>query len=204
MHFCRPSTDRSQQRGSASMKILHIAPDRDAALVAARVVHGIAQNVTLTWVQTPAAALAVAARQPRHRGCHRRGAGAELRLVRRAASRTRSDDAGRGRRGIRATRTGARRAQFWRRRIRGGRSVARGRPASNRGRGHRTRAQPPATPHAELRARPTRTAAARAKSAPHRLADVQARHSVSLARETKICTGAAAETLRARECAPEG
>ena len=39
------------------MKILHIAPDRDAALVAARNVHGIAQNVTLEWVQTPAAAL---------------------------------------------------------------------------------------------------------------------------------------------------
>ena len=39
------------------MKILHIAPERGAALVAARVVHGIAQNVTLTWVQTPASAL---------------------------------------------------------------------------------------------------------------------------------------------------
>ena len=52
-----------------------------------------------TWAQTPAAALRMAARQPRRRGCHRRGAGAKLRLVRRAASRTRSDDAGRGRRG---------------------------------------------------------------------------------------------------------
>jgi CheY-like chemotaxis protein/flagellar biosynthesis/type III secretory pathway chaperone len=39
------------------MKILHIAQDRDAALVAARVLHGIAQNVTATWVQTPASAL---------------------------------------------------------------------------------------------------------------------------------------------------
>ena len=39
------------------MKILHIAPDRRGALVPARVVHGIAQNVTLTWVQTPASAL---------------------------------------------------------------------------------------------------------------------------------------------------
>jgi hypothetical protein len=39
------------------MKILHLAQQRDAALVAARVIHGIAQNVTLTWVQTPAAAL---------------------------------------------------------------------------------------------------------------------------------------------------
>ena len=39
------------------MKILHIAPERDAALVAARVVHEIAQNVTLTWAQTPASAL---------------------------------------------------------------------------------------------------------------------------------------------------
>ena len=146
------------------MKILHIAQDRRAALVAARVVHGIAQNVTLTWVPTPAAALEWLQRQPRHRGCHRRGAGAELRLVRRAASRTRVDDAGRGRRGIRATRTGARRAQFRRRRIRGGRPVARGRPASNRDRRHRTRAQPPATRHADTdrarrRARTGRAAA---------------------------------------------
>ena len=39
------------------MKILHIAQERGAALVAARVVHGIAQNVTLTWVQSPASAL---------------------------------------------------------------------------------------------------------------------------------------------------
>jgi len=39
------------------MKILHLAQQREAALVAARVIHGIAQNVTLTWVQTPAAAL---------------------------------------------------------------------------------------------------------------------------------------------------
>ena len=39
------------------MKILHIAPERSDALVAAPVVHGIAQNVTLTWVQSPAAAL---------------------------------------------------------------------------------------------------------------------------------------------------
>jgi coenzyme F420-reducing hydrogenase delta subunit len=39
------------------MKILHIAQERGAALVAARVVHGIGQNVTLTWVQSPASAL---------------------------------------------------------------------------------------------------------------------------------------------------
>jgi signal transduction histidine kinase/coenzyme F420-reducing hydrogenase delta subunit len=39
------------------MKILHIAQERGAALVAPRVVHGIAQNVTLTWAQTPASAL---------------------------------------------------------------------------------------------------------------------------------------------------
>ena len=39
------------------MKILHIAPERDAALVAAPLVHGIAQNVTPTWVPAPAAAL---------------------------------------------------------------------------------------------------------------------------------------------------
>ena len=39
------------------MKILHIAPERTDALVAAPVVHGIAQNVTPTWVQAPAAAL---------------------------------------------------------------------------------------------------------------------------------------------------
>src|SRR6185503_19541151 len=39
------------------MKILHIAPERDAALVSERVVHEIAQNVTLTWVQAPAEAL---------------------------------------------------------------------------------------------------------------------------------------------------
>lgn len=39
------------------MKILHIAQERGGALVAARVVHGIAQNVTLTWAQTPASAL---------------------------------------------------------------------------------------------------------------------------------------------------
>jgi len=39
------------------MKILHIAQERDAAMVAAQVVHGIAQNVTLTWVETPTAAL---------------------------------------------------------------------------------------------------------------------------------------------------
>ncbi|MCA1562857.1 MAG: hypothetical protein LC753_03745 [Acidobacteria bacterium] len=39
------------------MKILQIAQDRAAALVAARVVDGIAQNVTLTWAQTPASAL---------------------------------------------------------------------------------------------------------------------------------------------------
>jgi len=31
------------------MNILHIAQDRRGALVAARVVHGIAQNVALTW-----------------------------------------------------------------------------------------------------------------------------------------------------------
>ena len=42
---------------SASIKILHIAQERGAALVAARVVHGIAENVTLTWAQTPASAL---------------------------------------------------------------------------------------------------------------------------------------------------
>jgi CheY-like chemotaxis protein len=39
------------------MKILHIAPERGAAFVAARVVHKIAQNVSLSWAQTPAAAL---------------------------------------------------------------------------------------------------------------------------------------------------
>ncbi len=39
------------------MKILHIAQERGAALVAARVVHSIARNVTLEWVQSPAAAL---------------------------------------------------------------------------------------------------------------------------------------------------
>ena len=39
------------------MKILHVAQEREAALVAAPAVHGIAQNVTLTWVQTPASAL---------------------------------------------------------------------------------------------------------------------------------------------------
>ena len=39
------------------MKILHVAPERDAALVAAPLVHGIAQNVALAWAQTPAAAL---------------------------------------------------------------------------------------------------------------------------------------------------
>ena len=39
------------------MKILHIAPERSAAFVAAPVVHGIAHNVTLTWVPSPAAAL---------------------------------------------------------------------------------------------------------------------------------------------------
>jgi len=39
------------------MNILHIAQDRRGALVAARVVHGIAQNVSLTWAQTPASAL---------------------------------------------------------------------------------------------------------------------------------------------------
>ena len=39
------------------MKILHIVQERDAALVAARVVRETAQNVTLTWVQTPDAAL---------------------------------------------------------------------------------------------------------------------------------------------------
>lgn len=39
------------------MKILHIAPERDAALVAARVIDGIAPSVALTWVQTPALAL---------------------------------------------------------------------------------------------------------------------------------------------------
>ena len=39
------------------MKILHIAQERSAAAVAARVVHGIAQNVTLTWARTPASAI---------------------------------------------------------------------------------------------------------------------------------------------------
>jgi signal transduction histidine kinase/coenzyme F420-reducing hydrogenase delta subunit len=39
------------------MKILQIAQDRRGAFVAARVVHGIAQNVALTWAQTPASAL---------------------------------------------------------------------------------------------------------------------------------------------------
>ena len=39
------------------MKILHIAQEREAALVAARVIHGIAQNVALAWAQTPASAL---------------------------------------------------------------------------------------------------------------------------------------------------
>jgi len=39
------------------MKILHIAQERGGALVAARVLHGIAQNVTLAWARTPASAL---------------------------------------------------------------------------------------------------------------------------------------------------
>src|SRR5258708_19422524 len=39
------------------MRILHIAQERGAALVAARVLHGIAQNVTLAWARTPASAL---------------------------------------------------------------------------------------------------------------------------------------------------
>ena len=39
------------------MKILHIAHDRDAAMAAARMVHGIARNVALTWARTPADAL---------------------------------------------------------------------------------------------------------------------------------------------------
>jgi coenzyme F420-reducing hydrogenase delta subunit len=39
------------------MKILHIAQERSTALVAARVIHGIAQDVTLTWAGTPASAL---------------------------------------------------------------------------------------------------------------------------------------------------
>jgi signal transduction histidine kinase/coenzyme F420-reducing hydrogenase delta subunit len=39
------------------MKILHIAQERGTALVAAGVVHGIAQNVALTWAPTPASAL---------------------------------------------------------------------------------------------------------------------------------------------------
>lgn len=39
------------------MKILHIAPEHAAALVTARVIHGIAQNVALTWAPTPASAL---------------------------------------------------------------------------------------------------------------------------------------------------
>lgn len=39
------------------MKILHIAPDRNAAMVTAGVVHRIAQNVTPTWVDGPAAGL---------------------------------------------------------------------------------------------------------------------------------------------------
>jgi PAS domain S-box-containing protein len=39
------------------MKILYIAHERDAAAVAARVLHGTAPNITLAWVQTPASAL---------------------------------------------------------------------------------------------------------------------------------------------------
>lgn len=39
------------------MKILHIAHERGAALVAAPVLHAIAQNVALAWVRTPAFAL---------------------------------------------------------------------------------------------------------------------------------------------------
>jgi coenzyme F420-reducing hydrogenase delta subunit len=39
------------------MKILHIAQDRRGALVPARVVHAIAQNVSLTWAPTAASAL---------------------------------------------------------------------------------------------------------------------------------------------------
>ena len=39
------------------MKILHIAQERSAASKTARAVHGIAQNVALTWAQTPGSAL---------------------------------------------------------------------------------------------------------------------------------------------------
>ena len=39
------------------MKILHLAQDHDDALVAARVLHGIAQNVTLARETTPAGAI---------------------------------------------------------------------------------------------------------------------------------------------------
>ena len=39
------------------MKILHIARIAAAPRVTARVVAGIAQNVTLTWLQTPVSAL---------------------------------------------------------------------------------------------------------------------------------------------------
>jgi hypothetical protein len=39
------------------MKILHVVQEREAKMVPARVLHGIAQNVTLTWVPTPASAV---------------------------------------------------------------------------------------------------------------------------------------------------
>ena len=39
------------------MKILHVAQDPGAALVAEQVVHGIAQNVALTWAGSPADAV---------------------------------------------------------------------------------------------------------------------------------------------------
>jgi PAS domain S-box-containing protein len=39
------------------MKILHVAQQRDAAMVASPVLHGIAQNVTPAWVPAPASAI---------------------------------------------------------------------------------------------------------------------------------------------------
>src|SRR5260221_505961 len=50
-------TPQVRQRIARVFRSILIAQERGAALVAARVVHGIAQNVTLTWAQTPASAL---------------------------------------------------------------------------------------------------------------------------------------------------
>ena len=206
------------------MKILHIAQERRDALVAAPVVHGIAQNVTLTWVQTPASALewlqgnrdtAAVIVEVQAQSCasfveQLRGLGLTTPVVVVAGS-ARLEPA------LAALNSGAdgyvvagpsleadlpRTVAAAIERERSRRQLVT-QTLTELGVG-RERAEQQLARAEEARRQTEQRSASELAAAAARLADVEARHSVSLARETEDRHGAAAETLRARECAPEG